>query len=737
MCDKRPIMLTERADPAMTHDPISTAAPVPSAQAGRVGLMALAAAWVIAAILAAAPASAQDEALPVTAPAPAPSPAADTPPAAGTDVYPRAFFDRFFPQTALEMLQRVPGFALQRGAELRGFAGAAGNVLIDGERPTIKSGGLEDFLTRIPADAVERIEVTRGAQRAGETAGQSIIANVIRKSRGVAGTWSAELERNTEGLIYPRAEIAIAAPLGDWRTTTKLNAFWEQFVFTDFDRQRFDGAGNLLFFDAETLPSTLGEAFIATEAKRTLAGGTLTLNGRFGYSKFYQETGRDGFAGRRPDGGRADRRTDIRLDSEFIEGEASADWAGNISPRWTLKLLALGTLRDGNVASAARVAEPVTGPASVQRFASESRPLELLTRATLGRLSGAFRPEFGVELAYNRLQSRIALAIEDAAGGVRPVPLPASDVVVAEWRGEAFANLAWQVAARWTIEAGLAAEQSRIAVTGDASGENSFFFWKPSLALTYQPSPKLQLRAAMRRTVGQLNFNDFAASANAEDDRLLAGNPDLGPDSLWRGSVTADYRLASGFAFNLEAFHEWRSDVLEQIILPSGVAGLANAGAARVWGAQINGALPLRALLPGGLIEVSSLFRDARFDDPITGETRRVTGLTNPIVTINLRQDLTAQRLAWGVRYEPPREVFIFFANEAIVEERTHQITAFIETTRFLGVRMQLEVRNIGGQEFPRDRLLFAPDRSGAFLGSEVLRRRRGEFVKFTISDQF
>jgi hypothetical protein len=694
---------------------------------------------VLAAMLASAPAFAQ---------APPPSGAVDAPdpevfaepvtaiPATATETYPRAFFDRFFPQTALEMLARVPGFALQRGAQLRGFAGAAGNVLIDGERPTIKSGGLEDFLTRIPADAVERIEVTRGAQRAGETAGQGIIANVIRKSQAVAGTWSAELERNVEGLIYPRAEISIAAPLGAWSTTTKVNALWEQFVFTDFDRQRFDGAGNLLFFDKETLPSTLGEAFVASEAKRAAMGGTLTLNGRFGYSKFNQETGRDGFAGRRPDGGRPDRRTDIRLDSEFIEGEASADWAGNISPRWTLKLLALGTLRDGNEASVNRVVEPLGAAPQVLRFAAERRPLELLTRATLGQLTGAFRPEFGVELAYNRLQSRIALAIEDA-GGVRAIPLPASDVVVAEWRGEAFANLAWQVAARWTLEAGLAAEQSRITVAGDASGENSFFFWKPSLAVTYQPSAKLQLRTAMRRTVGQLNFNDFAASANAEDDRLLAGNPDLGPDSVWRGSFTADYRLASSFAFNLEAFHEWRSDVLEQIILPSGVAGLANAGSARVWGAQINGALPLRAVLPGGLLEVNSLFRDAAFDDPITGETRRVTSLANPIVTINLRQDLTAQRFAWGVRYEPPREVFIFFANEAIFEERTHQLTAFVETTRFFGVRMQLEVRNIGGQEFPRDRLLFAPDRSGDFIGSEVLRRRRGEFVKFTVSDQF
>lgn len=68
----------------------------------------------------------------------------------------------------------MPGFSLDTGAELRGFAGAAGNVLVDGERPNITSGGLEDFLSRFPADAVDRIEVTRGAQRGGETAGQGL-----------------------------------------------------------------------------------------------------------------------------------------------------------------------------------------------------------------------------------------------------------------------------------------------------------------------------------------------------------------------------------------------------------------------------------------------------------------------------------------------------------------------------------------------------------------------------------
>lgn len=678
-----------------------------------------------------APAIAQADAV-----TPAEPDVAPPPPQASTETYPRSFFDRFYPQTALDLLERVPGFSLDTGAELRGFAGAAGNVLVDGERPTIKSGGLEDFLSRIPADAVDRIEVSRGAQRAGETAGQGLIANVIRKPQSFAGTWSGELERNPAGLIYPRGEVSFTAPLGAWSTTTKFNAFWEQFTFDNIDRIRREADGRLVAFDEETLPSTLRDAFIATEAKRLLAGSTLTLNARFGNSRFYQETGRDGFLGREPDGGPADRRSDIRLDSEFWQGEFSADWTGTVTRGWVLKLLALGAFTDGEESSANVVSQPPGAAPVINRFAAERLPIEALTRATIGKLEGTFKPEFGIEIAYNRLGSRIALEVEDESG-VRPIALPASDVTVTEWRGETFGNLTWAVAPRWTMEAGLAAEFSQITVSGDASGRNEFTFLKPSLALTFQASKALQLRAAMRRAVGQLDFNDFAASANAEDDRFLAGNPNLGPDQTWRASLTGDLRLRGGIALNVQAFHEWRKDVLEQVVLPSGVPGLANAGSARVWGIESEAALPLAGFIKGGLIEVSADFRDADFRDPITGESRKVTGLTNPEIAIDFRQDVTDARFAWGLTYEPPSRTASFFANEAIIDRRGRRITAFVETTRFFGVKMQLEVRNIGQVQFPRDRLLFTPDRAGAFIGSEVLDRERGEFIKFTVSDQF
>ena len=64
--------------------------------------------------------------------------------------YAPAFFTDFNPQTALDMVNRVPGFSVSGGGGSRGLAGSLGNVLIDGRRPSSKNG-VDTLLSRLPA----------------------------------------------------------------------------------------------------------------------------------------------------------------------------------------------------------------------------------------------------------------------------------------------------------------------------------------------------------------------------------------------------------------------------------------------------------------------------------------------------------------------------------------------------------------------------------------------------------
>src|SRR5262245_48925412 len=98
-------------------------------------------------------------------------------PAAGAVVYEPDFFASFAPQTALDMVRRVPGFTVDEGEERRGFAGAVGNVLIDGAPPAVKSEDLDDILERIPARDVMRIELLRG-EGASASSAQAVRVNV-------------------------------------------------------------------------------------------------------------------------------------------------------------------------------------------------------------------------------------------------------------------------------------------------------------------------------------------------------------------------------------------------------------------------------------------------------------------------------------------------------------------------------------------------------------------------------
>jgi outer membrane receptor protein involved in Fe transport len=99
----------------------------------------------------------------------------------GVIAYTPADFAASRPNTALDMVNRLPGFTVDVGDLVRGFAGAAGNVLIDGQRPTSKSELLTDTLARIPIDQVERIDIIRGGAAGIDMQGRTVIANVIRK----------------------------------------------------------------------------------------------------------------------------------------------------------------------------------------------------------------------------------------------------------------------------------------------------------------------------------------------------------------------------------------------------------------------------------------------------------------------------------------------------------------------------------------------------------------------------
>ena len=193
--------------------------------------------WLATTMLVAAPftASAQtggQTAAPVSAAqAPVPTGPASQAPAVDTAqqgvlVFEPAFFASSSPNTALDMIARLPGFGFDPGnTDTRGFAGAAGNVLIDGDRPSSKSDSLDQILQRISADSVERVELIRGGAPGIDMQGRSVIANVVLKRTVQIET---VLEANTylypDGYFGPLLEASWSRREGDNQLEASFSA---------------------------------------------------------------------------------------------------------------------------------------------------------------------------------------------------------------------------------------------------------------------------------------------------------------------------------------------------------------------------------------------------------------------------------------------------------------------------------------------------------------------------------
>jgi outer membrane receptor for ferrienterochelin and colicins len=147
-----------------------------------------------------------------------------TPPQDQKRVYVPADFAQFAPRTALDMLSRVPGFAIKSEDTERGLGEASGNVLINGQRISAKSNDVLTELSRIAAGNVERIEIVEAATL--DIPGLSgQVANVIVRSKGISGQWAyrPEFRSHYTDPLFTRFEISVNGTKGPIEYTIGLD----------------------------------------------------------------------------------------------------------------------------------------------------------------------------------------------------------------------------------------------------------------------------------------------------------------------------------------------------------------------------------------------------------------------------------------------------------------------------------------------------------------------------------
>ena len=552
-------------------------------------------------------------------------------------VYKPDFFADARPNTAYDMLARVPGFTFTDVGTARGFAGTAGNVLIDGQRPTSKTDTLQSILQRIPAADVDHIELIRGGAPGIDMQGQTVVVNVVRKEAD-STTWVATAENLVflDGHMAPNGVLNFTRHSG---ASTYEGSFGLVQNYDDSVGHGFhdvlDGAGNLVTHD-NAISHGLGVGAQATGAATIpLWGGEFKANLALRDAPFVDRLAymRPGFL------------ETFKDDSVAWNGELGLHWQGGIG---FVELETLVLQRLGHNTDISDSDDSVTA----QHFFSQDDTGESIVRATLRYLpSKNLTFEGGAEGAFNFLDGRTAFFIN----GVDQ-PLPSANARVEERRGELFAQGTWKFLPDWTLEAGLRSEFSTISETGSVELSRSFFYPKPRAVLTWAPLENTQVRVRYEKIVGQLDFNDFIATANLSSTGITAGNENLRPDQHMQYEVSFERHFSGKGAFVLTLMHEDIKDVLDYVPVAAPGGALfdapGNIGNGQYNQITVQGALPLDAIgLANGLLTTTSIFNLTSVRDPVTGMSRVISGQRPQNIKVNLTQDIDSLKSTWGIFY--------------------------------------------------------------------------------------
>lgn len=612
----------------------------------------------------------------------------------GVLVFTPDFFAAQRPNTALDMVNRVPGFSIDNGSGARGFEGAVGNVLINNNRPASKNDSGSNVLGRTLANQVERIELIRGGAPGIDMQGYSVVVNVILKttdSRQSILTWNAMLFEGGHDIYggsyqftQNKGDRSWGVTLSDGMGSSDSNGVGRSI--------RRNAAGDVIRDERYENDGWGGGQGIRGNYTGPLFGGKLEGTARYGLNDYQNWTELSSPTSL--------RRSDYAEDGD--SGELGLTWTRTLNPRWTLETRLIHEFSSFDSVSGSN--ETLNGTAAPeQQFKSNGDSSESILRALVRHeRSPALTIEAGAEIAYNMLDVNQAFTI----GGVG-VPLPSASVKVEETRGEAFSKATWRINPKLTLEGGVRLEASTISQSGDADQEKSFFFAKPRLLATWTPMADNQLRFRFERELGQLDFGDFAASAELDDGTVFGGNVDLEPEQRWISELSYERRFWGEGVVSIGYRHDRIIDVIDRLPLPGGLSATGNIGDGTLDQLSLNVVVPLDKVgISGARFTFRNDWNKTSVTDPTTGEDRRISGVRPSQANVGFQQDITSWKTQWGINWLPRLGQATYDPDQTFAWRGADYLEAFVEykPSPTLSLRAQLNLWD----DFTQQRTVYA-----------------------------
>jgi outer membrane receptor for ferrienterochelin and colicins len=652
----------------------------------------------------------------------------------GSKTFLPADFTRFAPRNALDMLRNVPGFTIREATQERGLGAATGNVLINGQRISGKSNDVLTELGRIPASNVIRIEI-RDAATLNVPGLSGQIANVIVKADAFSGqfAWRPEFrQRNTDPLLT-RGEVSISGKLGkfDYNLGLQNNSF------------RSGAGGRTNIFDAnhafidrrEDVWTGSGED-VRASARVTWDGpgsSVANLNASLrGFFYDYRELGT------RTGPGLVDRIRRVTNDEDEWIWEVSGDYEFDLIGG-RLKLIGLVRNDHDPFEQGVRTAFANGDPDTGNRFLAIADLSERIGRAEYRWKWGKGDWQISAEGAFNSLDNLTHFFVLNPGGEFDEIVLPGSNATVKEDRYEVMASHGRPLSAKLTVQLAAGGEYSNLRQIG--SGGLSRTFWRPKglFSAALKASPRLDVNFKLQRRVGQLNFGDFLATVNLTDDRENAGNVELVPTQSWEADLEATRNLGRYGSTTLRLYGRLYDDIVDTV--PIGLTGESrgNIDRASAYGAEWKATFNFDPMgWRGAKLDARAQVQETSVKDPLTAESRRISGNLMHLFDVTLRHDIPDSDWAWGGNAN-----YALYARDYRLTEvgRLWEgpvwASVYVENKDVMGLTVRATIGNIFAATSMWDRIVYVGRRTGPIQQIEHRDRLIGPIFSFQVRGKF
>ena len=655
----------------------------------------------------------------------------------GTDrtTFTAADFVQFNPQNALDMVRRVPGFAiLSDDSGKRGFGEARGNVLIDGQRVSAKSNGAEAALGRIAVARVVRIEVLDGAQTDIPGLSGKVVNVVTDGKAALDGSWRYKW-RIRENLppSFDEMNLTLSGASGALSWTFEAdsspgrgaNAGW---------RDIWDGTGTLIERRDEDFNSIEDEVTLSgSMAWKPASGTVVNLNASAQVAEANQKQISKTFPVGGPEGSRF-----FKGSEDEWNGEIGGDVEFDAGPG-RLKLISLARLEHSPSVDVFSTANLDGTGQFDQRFEQTIDEGEYILRSEYALTIGEGRDlNLSAEGAFNFLEAESDLFESVGGAPLTEIPLGLSNSRVEERRGEVILTHGRQLTPKLNLQLSVGAEYSELSQTGDAENKRAFTRPKGSASLSWQQSDTLKLVSKVERRVGQLDFFDFISSVNLEQENGVDGNPEIVPSQAWRLNLEVEKDFKDWGASTLRLVFVDLEDVMDQVPIGAG-AGPGNLESGKAFGIETDTTLKLeKSGFKGAELTFNGRYYDTEVDDPVTGERRSINSHLIWEWNAELRQDVPGTDLAWGAIIDGFKSEPSYQLDQIALGGNTPAFSmVYLEHKDIGGMTGTVALGNLFNQRDTFWREVYQGDRNGALLRSEKYARAFGAIFTVELKGTF